>query len=345
MHVQEIRLRDFRNYSNYQIDFDPGINLIIGENGIGKSNILESIIFISNTKSYRTYKDEDMIKNDSEYSRIELDSDNGKYKIVLNKSGKTLYINDQIYKRASDYIGKLNAILFKPGDIELFNQSPKERRRLLDIEIGKVSKNYLYSMSKYIKLLKDKNKLLKEEKIDEVYLNLIDESLAPEMAMIIKERIKFFEIINKYINDIYQNISGSKEEIKLIYKPCSSEIDVLENIKKNRERDIYYRYCNYGCHHEDYSFLMNNHEITSYASQGQKRMTLISFKLALIKYIEELTNLKPILLLDDVFSELDNVNSKRLLNSLPKDIQVIITDTKNIDINQEIKVIDLKEEK
>ena len=346
MLVNSLTLKDYRNYSSYSIEFNPHLNIIVGNNGTGKTNILESIIVVSNIKSFRTLNDKDLIQKDKEYLRILLKSDTNIYKVVINSEGKSLFINDNPIKRTSEFIGKLNAILFKPSDLELFNQSPSERRRLLDIEIGKISKKYLNDLNKYKYLLADKNKILKDIEIDETLINVIEESMISPIQTIIDEREKFFDIINSEITNIYQSLSNSKDTVQIVYKKCCEKEDVKENISKYKDKDKYYHYTTFGPHHDDYEFKYNNYDINSIASQGQKRMVLIAFKFALIKYIEQNTNSTPVVLLDDILSELDKDNQERLLNVIPKNAQVIITNTdiNNLNIKNEYKLIKLKEE-
>ena len=345
MLVKSVKLNNYRNYSSIQIPFHPDLNIIIGPNGIGKTNILESIIIVSNTKSFRTINDTDLIKKDTDYSKISINSDVGKLDVVISGNNKSLIINDKPVKRSSEFIGKLNAVLFKPSDLELFNQSPKERRKLLDVEIGKTSKEYLNSILIYNSLLKDKNKLLKEEKTDDIYLNLINEKMIPEIYRIISYREKFFQTINSNINYFYQKISDSDANIKVIYKACSDKETIKENITRSIEKDKFYHYANYGPHHDDYYFTYNGIELNSIASQGQIRISLIAFKFSLIKYIKDVTGLDPIILLDDVLSELDIENQKRLLKNLPPKSQIIITDTdiNGIDNIENYNLIELKE--
>lgn len=345
MLVKKLILKDYRNYDDLEIELNPKLNLIVGDNGVGKTNILESIILVSNTKSFRTLKDIDLIKRNKDYCKVELLSDKGLFKIVINKKNKILYFENNLIKKTSDYIGRLNAVLFKPQDLELFDQSPKERRRLLDTELGKISKSYLKSLLIYNKLLKDKNQILKEERIDNTLLELIEERMIPEMKNIILEREKFFDYINQNINAIYKKISNTDTKIELIYKKCCEVDDLKEYIQKNKEKDLFYHYTSIGTHLEDYYFKMNDIEINSIASQGQKRMSLIAFKFVLINYIKEITNEIPIVLLDDILSELDEGNMERLLNNLPEGAQTIITNT-NIDIkiNEEHKIIKLEGE-
>ena len=344
MLVESLRLNDYRNYQHKIINFKDGLNIIVGKNGIGKTNILESLIVVSNTKSFRTLEDNDLIMKDKEYCLIECLSDNNKYRVVLSKNAKKLYINNVLIKKTSLFIGKLNCILFKPSDLNLFNDSPRERRRLLDIEIGKVSKEYLSSLLENNLLLKNKNKLLKEAKTDFTYLDIIDEKLSLVMKKIIEYREDFINTIDFYINDYYFKLSNEKANIKVIYKKCSEIQDIEKELSKNREKDIIYQYATFGCHHEDYEFYMNNIKLEKVASQGQMRMVVLAFKFALYEYIKHKTNRVPILLLDDVLSELDNENKKRLLDVIPKDAQVIITctDLNGIE-NKEFNLIEIKE--
>lgn len=347
MLIKNIQLTDYRNYDNYSLDLCPGLNIIIGKNGIGKTNILESIIVVSNTKSFRTYDDKNLIKKDKDYLKIFINTDENNYKVVINKKNKSLYINNNLVKKTSDFIGSLNAILFKPSDLNLFEQAPSERRKLLDIEIGKVSHTYLKALLKYNLLLKEKNKLLKEETIDEILMNVIDEEMLPEIQTIISQREQFFEEINNDISGIYNKISHDNSLINIEYKKCSAIADIKQAIVKSKTKDNYYHYATYGPHHDDYLFKMNGYDLNTVASQGQKRMVLISFKFALIKYIQKQSNKIPIVLLDDIFSELDSSNQERLLNAIPLNAQIIITDTKlnDLHIDREYKVIELKGEK
>ncbi|MCR4632512.1 MAG: DNA replication and repair protein RecF [Erysipelotrichaceae bacterium] len=346
MPVKTIRLNDYRNYRRHFFEFDPHLNIIVGKNGTGKTNILESIIVVSNTKSYRTNNDADLIRKGFDFARIILNTPDKEYKVVINKKNKSLYINDVLVKRTSQFIGEVNAILFKPSDLELFTQSPGERRKLLDIELSKVSKPYIQSLLRYNSLLKDKNKLLKELEIDELLLNVIDESMAPMIKIILSERNNFFTIANRYISDYYKLISGKDSRISIVYKKCCEIENVEDKITEAKEKDRYYHYTTFGPHHDDYSFFMDGYELNSIASQGQKRMVLIAFKFALMRYIEYMTNVTPIVLLDDILSELDKENQERLLNIIPDDTQVIITNTdiNNLNIAKNYKLIELKEE-
>lgn len=345
MLISCLKLNNFRNYSACEFAFSQNKNIIIGKNGVGKTNILEALIFVSNTKSFRTGSDSDLIKKECEYSRIEVKSEDKNYRVVINKEGKSLFINNEAVKKSSEFIGKLNCVLFKPSDLELFNQSPKERRKLLDVEIGKVSKEYLDSLLRYNLLLKDKNRLLKEDKIDLTYLMVIEEQMIPHIKTIITKRQEFFDFINRFISDYYYKIANDKKEIKVDYHYCCKEEDVEKNIQKNHDKDFNYHYAVFGPHHDDYEFMMNNYPLNTIASQGQTRMVTIAFKLALVEYIKNKTGKTPILLLDDILSELDINNRERLIKVIPEDLQVIITgtDLNGLNIKENYKLIELKE--
>ena len=346
MLIRSVRLNDYRNYVRGVFTFDPHLNIIIGKNGTGKTNLLESIVVVSNTKSYRTNDDRDLIRKGREFARIELNSDENEFRVVINKKGKSLFIDGTLIRKTSDFIGRINAVLFKPSDLELFTQSPGERRKLLDIEISKVSRRYIDALLKYNRLLKDKNRLLKENEPDEVLMSVINESMVPLIKTIIEEREGFFEVINEYISPMYAMISGKEVKIEIRYRRCSAIDEVEKKIEQTREKDLYYHYATYGTHHEDYDFLMDGYDLNSIASQGQKRMVLIAFKFALIKYIQKQTGQTPVVLLDDILSELDKDNQERLLNVLPLKTQVIITNTdiNNLNIDKTYKLITLKEE-
>ena len=345
MLVSSLKLNNYRNYTSKNINFNKGLNIIIGKNGAGKTNILESLIVLSNTKSFRTLDDSDLIKKGELYSKIEANCDIGKLKVVISNNGKRLYFNDNVLKKTSEFIGKINCILFKPNDLNLFTDSPRERRRILDIEIGKVSNEYLLSLSTYNLLVKDKNRLLKEDDVDLNYLDIIDEKMISEMKTVIKYREEFINIVNSYISNIYDDLSDSNTKISIKYKACSDIEHLEENMLRSRDKDLLYRYANFGIHHDDYEFYYDDNLIQTVASQGQSRLTVISFKLALEKYIRYKTNKCPIILLDDILSELDFDNKQRLLHYIPYDNQTIITgtDLDNIEILNNFNLIEIKE--
>lgn len=346
MLIRSIKLNDYRNYDKFYSSFDPHLNIIIGKNGTGKTNLLESVVVTCNAKSFRTQNDQDLIKKEKEFLKIELDSDENNFRIIINKNNKSLYINNELIKKTSNYIGKLNSVLFIPSDLNLFNDSPSERRKVMDLEIGKINKNYLRNLLEYNSLLKDKNKLLKEINIDKNLLHIIEDSMIPKIKTIIEERQRFIDYINEYISGYYSQISGQQNTIRVEYKKCCEVDEIKESILEARKKDEIYHYSTFGPHHDDFNFYISDYDINSIASQGQKRMVMIAFKFSLIKFIENKINTTPILLLDDILSELDEDNQERLLDALPKNAQVIITNTdiKNINIKEQYKLIEVDKE-
>ena len=344
MLIRQIKLKQFRNHEELIMQLNPSMNIIVGKNGVGKSNILESIILMSNAKSFRTNDESKLINKNSTYATVEIDTDERNLKLLINEKGKTFYDNNVLIKRISEVLGKLNAIIFKPGDIELFTQSPQARRREIDLELGKISPKYLQLIINYNRYLKQKNNLLKEKRVDMNLLSIIDDTLIPTIKSIVHERQEFVNEISKYIGEIYNSISTSKADIQVKYKKCCDEEDVETNLQLVREKDLYFQHSTFGPHKDDYIFTINNESLNNYASQGQKRMIIISLKLAIVRYIKEKYNKDVIVLLDDVISELDIYNASKLLLMLPSN-QIIMTTTHVDDLraNRQFNLIELKE--
>ena len=329
MIINNLDLVHYRNYDHLYLELDPKMNIIVGNNGIGKTNILESLVFISNTRSFRTTVDQELIQKDYEYARIIVNSNLQEYKAIINKEGKKLSINRNPIKKSSDFIGKINAILFKPDDLEVFSAAPRVRRRLLDIELGKIDKNYLFALTTYSKLLKDRNTLLKKDVVDMTYFDILSEQMIEPILTILKGRQEIIDFINLRISRYYQKLSNSHEHIELRYQKCCeiNQDAVTEMIERSKEKDFQYHFTNSGPQKDDFQFYMDDSLVESYASQGQKRMIMIAFKFSMIDYIKFVTKTNPILLLDDILSELDINNKERLLNLIPDDIQTMITST------------------
>ena len=346
MLIKSIDLKEFRSYHRLHVELGPNLNIIIGENGIGKTNILESLTVVSNTKSFRTNNDQELIHEGEEYSRIEVEADGNKYRVIINENGKALFINQTSIKKSSDFIGKLNVILFQPSDLEIFGTSPRVRRRLIDLELTKTSKDYLIALATYNKLVKEKNNLLKNEKIDEILLETLNERLVEPIMQIIRGREVFIDFINHYIDDYFKKLSNTNYTIRIEYKKaCEANYEAIKDmLVKNYQKDILYRCSMAGPHKDDMVFYFDEHEIVNYASQGQKRMTVIAFKLSLIQYIIKKINTTPVLLLDDILSELDLLNKERMLNMIPPGVQTIITstDVNGIKLKNDYRLFNLK---
>lgn len=329
MIVKNILLRNFRNYKELRLSLHPSLTLLIGENGSGKTNILESLLFLSNLRSFRCEKDEEMIQKGCDFSCVDAYSEKNHFRLTLHSKGKSLYIDQNSVKKSSEFFGKVNCILFKPEDIYLFDHSPKERRDLLNVEIGKVDSLYLKELLEYEKLLKDKNALLKKEDIDEIYLSLIEERMVKPIVEISKKRNDFVEFVKKRISIYFERLSGLTREINVVYKgnQLLEEEDILTAIQKHRDKEKILGYSLFGPQKDDFSVLIDGYMLSSYASQGQKRMVLIALKLAIFDYIVAKTKATPIILLDDILSELDKDNRYRLFQCIPKNAQTILTTT------------------
>ena len=346
--IKKITLIYFRNYKKENINFDNKINIIIGDNAQGKTNILESIYFLALTKSYRT-NDINLINLDSEFTKVkgELKSDRllKKLEVLINKdSTKEVKINNNNLRKISDYITNMNVILISPEDINILGGSPADRRNFLNIELSQLSKNYINKYNEFNKLLKIRNNYLKlmynSFNKDNRYLDSITENLIDRELDIYIERKNFIDEINNRVSDIYKDITG-RDNFKLVYKTNieidNYEKDHLREILTNKYKSSYNKEIEqgmtiYGPHRDDLEFYLDDKDISVFGSQGQQKLAIIATKLSEIEIFKKITNDYPILLLDDIFSELDSKNRNKLVEYINDNIQVIITsnDTKGI---------------
>ncbi len=354
MYLKSLQLRNYRNYSNETILLSPSTNVIVGDNAAGKTNLLESIYLLSTTRSHRNDDDRELIKFDNEFASVEgiLESQVNKEKlsVVIHKTGKTLAVNNIPLKKNSQFIGRANAVLFSPSNMDLFDNSPRFRRKLIDIELGKLSPTYMFSLSNYLKLLKERNTYLKSQ-IDNVMLETYTEMLFEPQIEIIQTRDSFVNDLNKHLSRYYNLISGESHQIEMRYQSITSDREDKELMLKelqqtyqnNLERDIFLKQTSTGIHREDYIFYLDGKEVSKFCSQGQKRMVLLALKLSTVENIYDVKNDYPVLLLDDVFSELDQTRRHNLLEILPSNIQTIITTTDlselNLPTNHKVNVV------
>lgn len=346
MFLRKIELKNFRNYENLKLEFNKNINIFIGDNAQGKTNILESIYVLAVTKSHRTSKDLYLLKENSLFTKIigEVEEDTKKkYEVLINKEGKRVSINDNPLKKVSNYLSNINAIMFCPDDLEIIKGSPLNRRSFFNVEISVFNNEYVRYLSDYNKLLKTRNEYLKEnDKFNKEYFDILTDKLIDLNIKIYLERKKFIEKINKYIVDIYKNISG-KDNIKVYYDSFIDDDD--ENNLKRQLQDKFDRLINnelfnkitlLGIHKDDFSIYIDNVKINNYGSQGQHRLAILCLKLAEIEIYRKEYNKKPILLLDDIFSELDKTKKENIINYIEKDLQVFITSTDLDNIDKKI---------
>lgn len=349
MIIKNIKLKNFRNYENLDFVLNNRLNIIIGNNAQGKTNILESIYFLSLTKSFFAVNDKVVIKKNCLYARIDgvITSNNGcnNLSILVNNYGKYLKIGNKEIKKSSDYLGYLKVILFSPDNIRLLKEGPSIRRRFLNIEISQLSKRYILILNQFNDLLKQRNEYLKNIRnslVDKDYMLILNQKFAELAYQIYNFRNDFIVEINKRIKDIYKSIINIDNiEIKYItdVKLNDKEIminEIIDRLDKNYDKEILYGNTLIGPQRDDFSILLNGNDISSYGSQGQMRIAILSIKLSEIDIIFNKFGEYPVILLDDIFSELDVDKRNKLIKYLNCDRQVIITTTDIENINEEL---------
>ena len=338
MQIDSLELASFRNYDSLSINFDSGINIIYGANAQGKTNILESIYMCSSGKSHKGSKEKDIIKEGCAESHIKGDfsGSSGKERVDIHLkagSGKGIALNRVPIRKISELYGIIKVVIFSAEDLDIIKRGPSARRRFMDMELCQLDKLYVEDLITYNKIRIQRSELFKrlgEEKNNREELletlDIWDLQLVNTGSRLIKRRKKFIEEINEIILDIHYQISGGSEKIKMIYKPSVKENDFYEELRKSREKDIITRTTNVGPHRDDFSFFAEEKDIKTFGSNGQQRTCALSLKLSEIKLIEQQKKEKPVLLLDDVLSELDRNRQRHLLKSLGQ-TQTIITCT------------------
>ena len=340
MWINKIKINNFRNYKNEEINLEKNINIFYGKNAQGKTNIIESIFLCSMGKSFRAKKDKDMVLLGEDSSTIEIyfskkDRD-GKIKIELGNK-KNVYLNGIKLKKLSELLGNINVVIFTPDDINILKGGPQNRRRFLDIMISQLKPNYMYNLNLYLKTLEQRNNYLrqiKEEKKDENLLDIWDEKLSEYAINIYNYRKEFIEKIKNKIKIIHGEITDNKEEIEIEYlTECKEKQEFLNLLKQRRKLDIIKGFTTKGIHRDDFVLYINKNRLDIYGSQGQHRTAILSLKLTELNIVYDEIGEYPILLLDDFMSELDEKRRKNFLEKI-KNAQVIITCTEKIDIEK-----------
>lgn len=351
MFLRNLELTNFRNYNSLKVNLNPHINIIYGNNAQGKTNLLESIYFLGITKSHLFNLDNNIIKDGKDICKIKGNVIKNKIKtkleINLNNNDKVLKIDDKEIKKLSNYINSsLNIIFFYPEDLEIIKGSPNNRRNFLNIELSQLSDNYLKILNEYQKLLKIRNdylkKMSKQIPVDKNYFQIITNYLIDKAILIYKMRNKFVLKINEECESIFFQITSLKGfNIKYIPNFTEENIDIklslMNKLSKNINKEIKLGTTLYGPHRDEIEFYLNDKNLKLYGSQGQKRLAVLSMKLAEINIFKQYKNNNPILLLDDVFSELDDIKKNNIIKYLSDDIQVIITTTDIRKINKKFK--------
>ena len=334
MVIESLTLQNFRNYEELDMNFSPMTNILYGDNAQGKTNILESLYVSGTSKSHKGAKDKDLIYFGKEeaHIRVMIDKSGKKFQIDLhlkkNKS-KGIAINKIPIKKASDLFGILNIVFFSPEDLNIVKNGPNERRKFLDLELCQLDKIYLSNLTKYNKILQQRNKLLKD-----IYykpelkdtLSIWDMQLVGYGCQIIESRDKFIRELNPIVTDIHSGISGGKERMLLEYEPNITSENFENKLMQSLERDLKMGQTSVGPHRDDFSFMIDSVDIRKYGSQGQQRTSALALKLAEIELVRNVIHDSPVLLLDDVLSELDSNRQNFLLNCIHS-TQTIITCT------------------
>ena len=354
MYIESIELKNYRNYDSLSLQFDKGTNIFYGDNAQGKTNILEAVYLCGTTKSHRGSKDREMIQFDADEAHIRMfvkkEGISRRIDMHLKKNKtKGIAVDGIPIRKAGELFGILNLVFFSPEDLNIIKNGPGERRRFMDLELCQLNKLYLSDLSSYNHVLNQRNKLLKDLSFQPSLLNTLDvwdEQLARYGASIIQGRKKFIEEMNGIITEIHRNITGGKEEIRLLYEPSVSEENFLSVLLRNREKDCRFKLTSEGPHRDDLCVKINGMDIRKYGSQGQQRTAALSLKLSEIYMVKKRIKDMPVLLLDDVLSELDSSRQNYLLNSI-RQVQTMITCTglddfidKRFHINKIFKVVD-----
>ncbi|MGN1201025.1 MAG: DNA replication/repair protein RecF [Candidatus Caccovivens sp.] len=341
MKIESLAIKNFRNYDELVVQFDDKVNVFIGKNAQGKTNLLESIYLACIGKSFKSCRDKELIKWGKEASFVTLKA-NKKYRDVqidvalLSSQKKSVKINGLPIKRMGELIGEVNLVFFSPQELRLVRESPEERRRFMDIDISQNNKRYFYQLARYEKILANRNKLLKTaSSLDALKetIDIWDRALVASAKLIAFERQKFIEQILPYAQKAHSYISGGKENLTLVYE-CGCNVNLDENfereldklLKKNIEKDFRLGYTTVGVHRDDIDIFLNDVEVKNFGSQGQQRTVALSLKLAELENMYNINGEYPILLLDDVFSELDSDRKRRLLKFVDR-TQTFITCT------------------
>ncbi len=342
MQLKTLNITNFRNYQSQQLEFNKKTNIFIGNNAQGKTSILESIYVLAFTKSHKVFKDTSFILNGADYAKINslinLKDKDIELDIVVSKLGKKAKYNQIELDKLSEYLGLLNVVMFAPEDLDLIKGNPKTRRKFLDIEIGQISKEYLFELQNYRKILKQRNDLLKSMQKkptkDFMLLDVITDQLVGYQEVILRRRKEFIKKIEDLAKKHYLKLSSTSDDLRIEYLP-SIEKDFKQEYIAKYQYDIITGTTNLGVHRDEIEFYINNFTIKTQASQGEQRTAVLAIKLALIDFIYMYRKEYPVLLLDDVLSELDKTRQNNLLEYIGDNIQTFITSTDLNEINLE----------
>lgn len=347
MYIKQLDLKYYRNYLHETVSFENKVNVILGENAQGKTNLIEAIFVLAMAKSHRTNKDKELIYWEQDFAKISgeiIKRDHPlSLEVIVSAKGKKVKLNGLEQRKLSEYIGAANVVMFAPEDLSLVKGSPQVRRRFMDMEIGQTNPVYLHYLSKYQKILQQRNYLLKDyekNKQAKLMLDVLTTQLVEMAVHIMDKRLEFIRLLQEWASQIHFEISRGKEQLKIHYNPSFkvSEEQDLSKIEEalflafenGREQELRRRMTLYGPHRDDLTFSLNGKDVQTFGSQGQQRTTALSLKLAEIELINDKIGDYPILLLDDVLSELDDYRQSHLLHAISGKVQTFVTTT-NVD--------------
>ena len=334
MYIESVQIKNFRNYDSLELDLAQGTNIFYGNNAQGKTNILEALYLCGTTKSHKGSRDKDMIQfgKDESHIRMMVKRDELSYRIDMHlkkNKAKGVAINGLPIRKASELFGVVNLVFFSPEDLNIIKNGPGERRRFLDLELCQLDKIYLTDLASYNHIVNQRNKLLKDLSVQPSLkdtLDIWDIQMAEYGRKIIDKRSEFIKELNETVRKIHGNLTGGLEELNVIYEPDCTAEKLESTICANRERDMRMRLTSAGPHRDDLCVMANGIDIRKYGSQGQQRTAALSLKLSEIYIVKRKIKDTPVLLLDDVLSELDSSRQNYLLDSI-SDIQTLITCT------------------
>lgn len=344
MYIKKLKIVNFRNIKNLELELNKNVNIFIGKNAQGKTSILESIYVLALTKSMKNAFDSNLINKDSEFSRLKctlgIENRFKDMEVILESNKKTLKVDGKEESKVFNYVSLMNVIIFSPDDLDIVKKSPSYRRNLLNIELCQLFSDYTRVLNEYNKLLKIRNEYLKKDNFDEIYFDILTDRLIDRAIVIMKYRDNFIKSINLGIDDIYYRIMKVRG-LSVCYEANLGSFDkgvikklYLDNFESERAKKLTL----FGPHRDDFSFYLGDDDLKLFGSQGQQRVSILSFKLAEIKLFKEVNKSYPIVLLDDIFSELDLEKRKNFLKFIKSNIQFIVTTT---DINNiSSKVLD-----
>ena len=353
MKLTNLQLQNFRNYESVQLEFTDGVHVFIGENAQGKTNLMESIYALAMTKSHRTTNDKELIGWNKEFATIkgtvEKTATKTNLELQFSKKGKIAKVNYLEQKRLSSYLGNLNVILFAPENLTLVKGSPQNRRKFVDMELGQMSSLYLYDLVEYNRVLKQRNIYLKQlaikKKQPDEYLEVLSEMLSELASKIVFHRLDFMKQLEALAIPIHDQLSLGREKFSVSYQatipledgltPSQMKEIYMNQFKKNQTREADQATTLIGPHRDDLIFYLNEIPVQTYGSQGQQRSTVLSLKLAEIELMKLSTGEYPLLLLDDVLSELDDDRQTHLIKAIENKVQTFITTTSLDGIKQQ----------